>query len=700
VALIASERSPFARHAYSNLARFGLGARTHLVTRRGGEVHGVPSVTSCGVIGEPVDVAFVMVARDAVPAALADAAGAGVRNALILSSGYAEAGPSGRAAEAELVAQARSLDVLVLGPNHLGFANFVEQIPVTALRNLPRRCGPVAVVSQSGAAANAMIDFAAAASIGLSYVITVGNEAMITVGHVLDFLIQDETTRSIAVFMEAVRDARLFREAAGRALAAGKAVVVLKVGTSALGARAALSHTGALAGDDASASAVFRELGVVRVPSLEDLLITAGAAARLGVLDRDGVGVVCSSGGACEIVADAAQETGMPLPRLAEPTAAALRAVLPTFAAVDNPLDVTGAAVTDPSLLTAAVAAMSRDPSVGVVAVVGRLPWAARSGPWPGQQRVNAIGAGIAGAPVPVVYVSTVLQPITERTRQVMAEGGVPYAIPGLRHATTALRNVGWWSALAAARRDSGHPPSPAVTAGEWTPGPAPSAAALLTRRAGDWSEVDARSLLAQAGVPVVPAVLARDPDEAAAAAAGFGGPVSVKLVSPQVPHKSDIGGVALWVQGDPAVRAAFDAVMGAASAVPGASAVGALVSPMRAGGTELLVGVHTDPQWGPMLAVALGGVFVELLDDSVLVPLPASAAAVRAALSSLRAWGVLSGSRGRRPADVEALIAVIGRVGDLALALAGQVESLEVNPLYVDGSTIEALDARVNWRE
>jgi acyl-CoA synthetase (NDP forming) len=686
VALVgASDKSTFSMIAYQNLLRFGFGDHTYLVNRRGAETHGRRTMTSCAQIGEPVDVAFLMVPQAGTLAAMDDAATAGIRNAVVLSSGYGEAGEAGRAAQAELAEHARSLGMVLLGPNHLGFANFVDRVPVCSIPGLPEAAGPVALLSQSGASSSAMLDFAAMVNVGLSYMVTLGNEAMITAGHVLDFLVDDPTTRAVAIFMETVRDPGVFRLAAQRAATAGKAVVVLKAGSSALSSRTAAAHTGALVGDDRVIDAVFADLGVIRVDSIEDMLITAGAAAALGRLERPGIGIVSISGGACDIVADRAEDLGAELPELADPTRQALAGIMPDFGTVQNPLDVTGAAIIDPSIFTRSIETMSADPSVGVIGVVNGMPWIDDGRPYMGQMFVDAIGAGIQSARCPVAYINQVLQPVTDHTREVMAHGQVPYVIPGLRQAVVALRNVAWWSR---ATRDQ-------------RPVEATSSITLpaISQRRGPWSEEAARQLLDAAGIPVVPGRLVSSAEEAVKSAAEFGAPVVLKVVSPQILHKSDIGGVRLNVPADEqAIRDAYAAVTAAASTVDGAHVEGVLVSPMRTGGTELLAGVVRDPQWGPILAVALGGIFVEVLEDSVLAPLPVSPAQARRLLEKLRGRAVLHGTRGTPPADLDALAAVIARIGDLALALGGELESLEVNPLRVDGATIEALDAVVTW--
>jgi acyl-CoA synthetase (NDP forming) len=447
VALVgAADKSGFSQMAYRNLVDFGMGEHTYLVNRRGAAAHGRATVTSCTQIAEPVDLAFMMVPRAATLDALSDAAAAGIRHALVLSSGYADAGPAGQRAQADLVAHAEALGVLLAGPNHLGFANFVDQVPVTAIPGLPRAAGPVALVSQSGMAASAMLDFATMTGAGLSYLVTLGNEAMVDAGHMLGYLAGDPHTRAVALFLETIRDPARFAAAARRAAAAGKAVVVLKSGRSELSARAAAAHSGAAAGDDHQIEAFLHDLGVIRVEEVEDLILTAAAAAHLGRLARPGIGVVSISGGACDMLADHAASLGAPLPALAPATRAALAGILPDFGTAQNPLDITGAAVIDPGIFTRAIEAMAADPSVGVVAVINGLPWQRDGRPWPGQVLADAIGA--ARVTTPVVCVSQAMQPITGYTREVMARAGIGYAIPGLRHAVAALRHVGWWSGV------------------------------------------------------------------------------------------------------------------------------------------------------------------------------------------------------------------------------------------------------------
>ena len=373
---------------------------------------------------------------------------------------------------------------------------------------------------------------------------------------------------------------------------------------------------------------------------------------------------------------------------------------MPDYGTVQNPLDVTGAAIIDPSLFTRSIEAIAADESIGVVGVINSLPWTG-SGPYFGQKFVDAIGAGMRAAACPSAYISQVMLPITDYSRESMALGGVPYAIPGLRQAIVALRGVAWWSEVT---RDLSTPAAPQES--EKTP-PLPVPPPALRR--GQWSEHAARELLVGAGIPVIPARLVTSAADAVAAARAIAAasgsadpamPLCLKIVSPQILHKTEIGGVRLDVPPDPdAIKEAYRAVTAAAqNHAAGASVEGVLVSPMRRGGTELLVGVARDPQWGLMLAVALGGVFVEVMQDSALAPLPVTPTQARSMLGRLRGAAALAGARGTEPADLDALAAVIARLGDLAAALGDDLESLEVNPFLVNGPSIEALDAVVTW--
>ncbi|MCL2735170.1 MAG: acetate--CoA ligase family protein [Propionibacteriaceae bacterium] len=683
----ASNKSPFSVSAYGNLVDFDATDRVFLVNGRGVETHGQATYTSIAEVPEQVDLAYMMVPQAVTLDVLRELGAAGVKNAVILSSGYAEAGAQGQAAQAELVATAEELDMLLLGPNHLGFVNFVDRIPVCSIQVKPNQHPRVALLSQSGASSAAMYDFATMTAIDLSYMVTLGNEAMITAGHVLDFLVEDEATKAIAIFMETIRDPVEFSHAARRAIAAGKPVVVLKAGSSELSARTAMAHTGALVGDDHVIGAVLRELGVIRVDTIEDMLLTAGAAAHLGEVPRPGIAIASISGGACDILADRAEDMGAQFPELADVTVTRISEFFADYGTVQNPLDVTGAAVIDPTVFSRSITALADDPAVGIVGVLTSLPWEGNPEVYPSRNMLQAIGQGMRDASVPSIFMNQITQPTSAVTQWLADDAGIPYVSPGMVSTLRAMHHVGEWSQR---RRELLEPSPPLPT----FPLPDPEA------RHGEWSEAQARDLLADWRIPVVPAIVVTTPGEAVAAARGLGEAVAVKVISPDIMHKSDIGGVRLGVFGDASVREAFQQVTAAGMAVPGARVEGALVSPMRQQAAELLIGVVRDPSFGLTLAVALGGLLVELLNDSVVIPLPVTPQRATHLLGKMTGSKIFDGYRDTPPADRAQIGALISRVGDLALALGDDLVSLEINPLRVSGSQVEALDAVVEWRQ
>ena len=540
--------------------------------------------------------------------------------------------------------------------------------------------GAVAVVSQSGATAHTIAAFAATQNIGLSYVISTGNEAMVDTIDMAAAVLEDHRVRAVAMFVESIRDVERFRRLAARAAELKRPIVMMKVGTSALAAEIALTHTGALVGDDRLVDAALRQFGVVRVHSLEQLAITAGLLAHTGPLPPGGLGVVSISGGACDIIADAAELVGVPLEPPAETTRARLSQLLPSYGTLRNPLDITGAASEDPQLFADSLAALADDPSVAVLAAIHVLPTerAARFRP-----RLEVIATGLRAAGNRGVLVDQTFSEIDPYTAAVLEEIGVPHALTGLRDAVDAIASAMRWSAWLRRAR---------------TAMPVESELELADRGV-PWSEARGLRLLAEHGIPVVPWRLVRTRVQAAAAARELGYPIVLKVVSPQILHKSDIGGVALDLHTDGKVSDAFERVTAAGASVDGAHIEGALVAPMRRGGLELIVGAIHDAHWGPTLAVGLGGVWVHVADDTSLRLLPVDESDVRDMLDELRGRALLDGARGLPATDIDRVVETIVAFARLAERLGSRLRSIEINPLRIEGATVEALDAVVVWR-
>lgn len=689
IALVgASDGSGWARFIMESLATAGFAGTLRFVHHARPEAFGRPTVPSLRALGEPVDLAFVLAPTHAVEGVLDDAAAAGIHNVVVLASGYGDGGgEEGRERERRLVERAVELDLTLLGPNCLGFVNAVAAVAPFGLHIVPPlRRGPVGVVLQSGALTSNVLAFARAHGIGISLLTSMGNEAVITAADVLEHLITDEDTRVIGLFLETIRDPQRFSALARRALQVGKPIVALKVGRSPAGQLAALAHTGAVAGDDAVVAAAFRQLGVIRVGSLEELLVTAGMLGSGQVPRGRRMGVVTASGGACDIIADRSADEGVEIVEFSEPTTARLREVLPSFAAARNPLDVTGIILADrtsadANLGDAALNAVAADPNLDFVFNMVSLPAAAPPDPSVPERRIADVAATIACSPVPVVNFSATCSDLSEFGGSLLDRHGL-HVVGGIEFGLTAVGHAIRWNEVRQDRAARPAPPSPPRATSDGLPD-------------GAWSEARARELLRAAGVPAVPAELVTEADAAVAAAERLGCPVVLKICSAAIAHKSDIGGVALGL-GDPdAVRAAFVRVLAAGRAVTD-DVEGVLVSPMRTGGTELFVGVTVDPSFGPVLAVGLGGVFIEVLHDVSLRVLPVDQEEVVRMLGELRGAPVLAGARGVAPADLPRVAEVVARLAECARLLGPALQTVEINPLWVDGSRVEALDVLV----
>lgn len=689
VALVgATDKSGWSISTYNNLKDHGFEGEVHLVNPRATEVHGVPARASLSDIPGGVDLVYVMTPIDVVPKVLLEGASLGIRDYVLLTAGYGEVGEEGAAKEREVARIAEEHDLIILGPNGNGFINAAESITPYGLP-IPKPLigGSVGVVLQSGALASNVLSFAQARNIGISLLTSMGNETVMKVTDVMSALVEDPNTKVIALFLEAVRDPDEFREVAQAALAAGKPIVALKIGRSVKASRTAQAHTGALVGDDKTVDAAFRQLGIIRVDSLEDLMITAGLLAASGPLPGNRLGVVTPSGGASEIISDRAEDEGLDLVNFAPETTEALLGILPDFATPNNPLDVTGYVLLDRTLMGRALEVVGKDPNIDVVMLLQDLP---RTVPdiEASVEAYEANAAIIRASEHPVVVVGNVLTSIEEVGRTIQQRSGFPHVVGGIEHGLTAIGHAVRWSAVHRANQQGVEAPlvvDDLVDDEDGTP------------RTGVWAERRAAAFLAANGIPVVPSRVVGSAEEAASVASEVGFPVVLKAAADDLEHKSDIGGVRLGLGDAESVRSAFGRMRDdlARAGYPDSPL---LVQPQRSGGTELLVGVVRDPAWGLTLAVAMGGVWVEILGDSQLRLLPIGTTEARRAIEGLRSAAVLRGARGTDPVDLDALAEVVARVGAIAVALGDDLEALELNPVLVSGDRIEALDALITW--
>lgn len=696
IALIgATDKSVWSASIYANLLTGGFPAEhIHLINPHGVEVHGQPTHRSILDLPEVPDMAFVMVSAAHVIEVMEQTAQVGTPTAVVLTSGFGEVGDEGAALEEQLLALARNNGITLLGPNGNGYVNAAHNtvpygLPITE----PLEPGAIGIALQSGALASAVVQQLQTRNAGLSLLVSMGNESMVSLTDVMEYLIADEATKVITLFIESIRQPQEFLRVARLALEAGKPIVALKVGRSATSAKVAKAHTGSLVGDDAVIEAVFRRTGVIRVDSLEDLIITSELLATAPLVPGPRLGFVTASGGACELIADRAAEEGIEIPDFTAETNARLAATLPEFAAARNPIDVTGYILVDGQLMIRALDAIKDDPNIDGVVVIGELPHDQPKNLEETIERFSTQAEYLRAYPKPLIMMSNSLVDVTAVGRQVASASGYPAVTGGIYHGMSAIgRAIKWADVHRVARTAApAEPAVPLASGADGFAGFAPAPGEVF-------AEYRASRLLAAGGVPVVPGALVHSADEAATAAVELGYPVVVKLSADEVEHKSDIGGVQLRLNDEAAVREAYTVVT-AAGRLAGVQDPAALVQPQREEGTELIVGVVRDPVWGQVLAVGLGGVWVEVVKDTSLHLLPVSREQVKEGLLSLRGHAVLDGVRGGLPADLDAITDVVVRIADLAVRLEPLLESLEVNPLQVRGDRVEALDALIVWK-
>jgi acyl-CoA synthetase (NDP forming) len=640
------------------------------------EVQGIKAFPTIDAVPGPVDLALVTVPAQAVVPALEACARHGVRAAVIFTSGFAEMDAGGQAAQSRMTEIARERGMRILGPNCMGLFNVRHKSYVTFSSSFLRawpQAGPVGIVSQSGAFGAHCFVMARERGLGLSHWVTTGNECDVDFAEALAFLADDPATEIILGYLEGGRRGQMLVEACERARTNRKPVVLMKVGRSEVGAEAARSHTASLAGNDAIYDAVFRDCGVHRARSISELFETVKACTARAFPRRGRLGIVTISGGGGILMADAAAEQGLDVPALPEDAQRRLKALLP-YASPRNPVDTTAQALDDMSLARRNLEIMIETGDFDAVgcffASIGFSPQIAP------KLRDAVIAVRHKHPTVPIFMAMT-------STPELIAE----LAASGIPHFEDPVALVNAIGALVRFGR-----------AFERTPNPAPPLPAPLSPAPrGMLDERASKALLAAAGIPVVPDRVARTAAEAVEAAQALGFPAVLKVLSPDIPHKTDVGGVALSLDTPDAVATAFAETMERVRrAAPNARIDGALVSPMIRGGVEAILGVQRDPVFGPAVMVGLGGIFAETIGDVAFRLAPFGLDDARDLIASLKGHKLLTGARGRPPLDVDALARAASALSCFAAANADAIDSVDVNPMIVTERGAVAVDGLV----
>ena len=683
VAVIGASRDPekLGYAVLANLKNGGFPGALYPVNPKAGEILGLKAYPTVLDIPGPVDLAVIVIPYPLVPEALRQCGEKGVPAAVVISAGFREAGREGLERELELVQIARQYHIRLIGPNCLGVIDTHTPLNATFAAGMPPG-GPIAFMSQSGALGTAVLDMAMAGRIGFSRFVSLGNKADVNEVDLLEAWEDDPGSKVILAYIEGLPDGQKFMEVARR-VTRKKPVVAVKSGVTRSGARAVSSHTGSLAGSEAAYHAAFRQAGVIRAESMEHLFDLALAFAYQPLPRGDRIAIVTNAGGPGILATDALEHAGLQLARLRPETVQALMADLPSAASAANPVDVLGDALAD--RYEHALRLVLADPGVdGVLVIV--TPQAMTQI----EETAHVVGRVARETDKPILGCFMGESRIAAGIA-ILQQYGIPnYPFP--ERAAAAL-------AAMVRYRQERERPSYAPTHFE-----ADTAAVRKVldeaRSQGRVSigDAEARAILEAYGFPLPPSHLAATPEEAIAAAEEMGYPVVLKVASPDILHKTDVGGVRLNLRSPADVRDAFDLIVYRASRyVPGARIWGCLVQKMVPPGREVLIGMSRDPQFGPLVAFGLGGIYVEALKDVVFRVAPFGPEEAAEMIREIRSYPLLEGVRGEPPADHAALVDALCRVSQLVTDFPEIVE-LDINPLvvYEEGRGAVALDMRL----
>lgn len=677
----AREENKVGHEVLDNVIDSGFSGPIYPVNPKATEIHGLKCYPNLEEVPEVPELAVVVVPAPLVPDILDDCGRKGTRAVIVISAGFKETGIEGRKLEDELRRIAERHGIRIIGPNCLGLIDTATPINASFAKGMPRK-GEIAFISQSGALCTAILDWAKAEEVGFSKLISFGNKADVNETELIEFFVEDPATKVIAVYLEGVGNGPEFMQVVGRA-AKRKPVIVYKAGGTAAGARAVSSHTGTLAGSEAAFKAAFYQAGIIQAPSMESLFSYARGFAYQPVPEGKRVAIITNAGGPGIIATDTCERKGIPLASFSSETVSFLQEHLPAAANVYNPVDVLGDALAERYKL--ACDKVLGDENVDALIFI-LTPQAMTQIEETAEGLVAASGQN--GKPVLACF---------------MGKAGVEDAvkllnrnhIPNFSYPEPAV------DTLAAMTRYAEYRDRQALTTRLFRVDRAAAGrvlAATYEEGRRELGELEAKQVLAAYGIQVARSKLATSLEQAQAIAEELGGPLAVKIASPDILHKTDVGGVKLGVENPEQVARAYEEVIAnARRLMPNAIIWGAVIQEMLASGREVIVGVSKDPQFSHMLMVGLGGVYVEVLKDISFRILPITPSDAANMLRELETYKLLEGVRGEKPGDLGALVEVLLRVSQLVCDFP-QIVEMDINPLelYPRGEGCKAVDARM----
>jgi acetyltransferase len=682
IAVIGASRTPGkVGHAIlSNLVTAGFQGPIIPVNPTTDEIMGLKCYKDLQAAGAKIDLGIVVVPNKGVKAAIESSVSAGAKAICVITAGFKEVGAEGAAMESEIAEYCRHRGVRLLGPNCLGLINTENNMNASFAVQMPKP-GNISVISQSGALCTAILDWSMGRGVGLAKLISIGNKADLCETDLLQVLAEDEQTKVIACYLESITQGDEFIKVAEQ-VASVKPVVILKAGTTQAGGRAASSHTGSLAGADIAYGAAFKRAGIVRADNFEALFDYATALSMQPLPKGNRIAIITNAGGPGIMAADAVENLSMQVTPLQHSISTALKEKLPAAASVANPIDVLGDA--DPDRYAMALDAALDDETVDAVVVI--LTPQAMSKPAATARAI--IGSLRGNKPVLASFMggSDVMP-----ARDEFVTASLP-DYPAPERAVAAVKAM---CDYAAWRR---RPPR-IVTRFAVNRRRVERVLARQMRGKRPYvSEVDAKEILRAYDFNVLPGVLARTDEEAVAVADRVGYPVAMKIVSPDIIHKSDMGGVKLHLSTAGQVRDAYDLMMlRIRRRAPQANLTGVYVERMAKPGREVILGMHRDAQFGPMLMFGLGGIFVEVMKDVSFYLAPITAEEAMQMLVGTRSYGLLKGARGQSGVDLSAIAGALQRISQLVTDFP-QIVEMDINPFIVGemGTPPVVADARM----
>jgi acetate---CoA ligase (ADP-forming) len=665
-----------------NLERFNYSGEIHLVNKKRSDIEGKPCVPSIDDLPEGIDAVVLCVPYTAVVESVKACARRKAGSVMIFAAGFAEVGEAGKLAQAQITEIGQENGMMIAGPNCMGLTNFVENVPLTFAPGLKKtevkNNNSLCILAQSGGMMSNLREIAQARGISLTHAISTGNEAIAGIEDYLAYLIEDEPTKVIAMYVEHIRRPKLFLELSAKARQMGKTIVLLHPGRSEASREAAQSHTGSLVGDYTVIKTLLEQEAVIMVETMEELVDVSWFLTSFERPPVEGAAILTDSGAVKGFALDYCETVGLNLPELSEMSKVSLQKLLPEFSSATNPLDVTAQVLSDMSLYTSSAKCLLDDSKIGSLMIIV-LP----GSPHIALAKVRAALPSISGTTKPTAYVVMGEgSPLQEEVVTELMENGIPF----FRSPERAMRAI-------AVLTKYGNSLKKVNSLGQQAPIKTP----VLTTK-GVIPEYAGKEYFAEVGIPVPNFLLAKEFDNAIEAANSIGFPVVLKAQSQVLAHKSDVGGVIVGIKDETELAEAWTTLhSNIRAAQPNLELDGVLVEKMGEKGIEMVVGARRDSDWGPIVMVGLGGIWIEVLKDVRFMSPNLTEENIEQEILALKSADLLKGARGSAPADVKALTKVVAKVGQLMNAVP-EIEEIDINPVivYPEGKGVLALDALI----